>query len=327
MAISLSRSYTKLNGKSARMAEEEVSYATVKFKKKKHSQSEVKKEETVYDEVEVKNEAKEQTPDTNDKTSDRTMSRHHHYKQLACCLGIICVMLVLGIIAVTVYHLYCKLISDTEDLRRNQTNLILQIHNLTRDSTLLEKQLAENQELKKKNEELETEKKNLTEIIQQKMKTWIELNVSRAQWSIDAYCPKDKNNRKCNACEAGWDHVKSSCYAVNNAKRAKWKTWEEARENCRGKSSDLAVVINEEEKETVIKNSWKDDENKGYWIGLRFEDGKWKWLDGRNLTNSSWINQPPSDGHCAISVQDEGFKSVSCDEKNAWICKKKALSV
>uniref|UniRef100_A0AAX7TBQ5 C-type lectin domain-containing protein n=1 Tax=Astatotilapia calliptera TaxID=8154 RepID=A0AAX7TBQ5_ASTCA len=274
------------------MAEEEVSYATVKFKKKKHS-TKVKKEETVYDEVEVKmskgaNEAKEQTPDTNDKTSDRTMSRHGHYKQLACCLGIICVMLVLGIIAVTVYQ---------------------------------------NQELEKKNEELETEKKHLTEQIQQMTTPWIELNVSRAQWSIDAYCPKDKNNGKCNACQAHWDHVESSCYAVNNAKPAEWKTWEEARKNCRGKSSDLAVVVNEEEKETVSEKSWKDNENKVYWIGLRVEDGKWKWLDGRDAANSSWINQPPSDGHCAISVQHEGFKSVSCDEKNAWICKKKALSV
>ncbi|XP_063343881.1 killer cell lectin-like receptor subfamily B member 1A [Pelmatolapia mariae] len=275
------------------MAEEEVNYATVKFKKKKHSQSKVKKEETVYDEVKVKNEAKEQTPDTNDKTSDRTMSRHRHYKQLACCLGIICVMLVLGIIAVTVYQ----------------------------------KQLAENQELKKKNEVLETEKKNLTEIIQQMTTSGNELNVSRAQWSINAYCPKDNNNRKCNPCQAGWEYVEPSCYATNDANRDQWKTWEEARENCTGKISDLPVVINEEEKKTVSEKSWNYDGNKGYWIGLRVEDGKWKWLDGRNLTNSSWIDLSPSDGHCAISVQNQGFKSVSCNEKNRWICKKKALSV
>ncbi|XP_039475589.1 C-type lectin domain family 12 member B-like [Oreochromis aureus] len=274
------------------MAEEEVNYATVKFKEKKHSQSKVKKEETVFDEVEVKNEAKEQTLDTNDKTSDRTTSRHRHYKQLACCLGIICVMLVFGIIAATVYQ----------------------------------KQLAENQELKKKNKELETEKKNLTEIIQQMTTSGNDFNVSQAQWSIDAYCPKENNNRKCNPCQKGWDHVESSCYAINDANRDQWKTWEEARENCRGKISDLVVVINEEEKKTVSKMSWTYG-NKGYWIGLRVEDGKWKWLDGRNLTSSSWIDQLPSDGHCAISVKDQGFKSVSCNEKNRWICKKKALSV
>ncbi|XP_039475817.1 C-type lectin domain family 17, member A-like, partial [Oreochromis aureus] len=198
-------------------------------------------------------------------------------------------------------------------------------------STVLEKHItnltAETQMLKKKNEELETEKKNLTEKIQQMTTSWNELNVSRAQWSIDAYCPKENNNRKCNPCQRVWDHVESSCYAINDANRVQWKTWEEARENCRGKISDLAVVINEEEKKTVSEKSWTYDDNKGYWIGLRVEDGKWKWLDGRNLTSSSWIDQPPSDGHCAISVKDQGFKSVSCNEKNRWICKKKALSV
>ncbi|CAI5661991.1 unnamed protein product [Oreochromis niloticus] len=76
------------------------------------------------------------------------------------------------------------------------------------------------------------------------------------------------------------------------------------------------------------EKSWTYDENKGYWIGLRVEDGKWKWLDGRNLNNSSWIDLlSPSDGHCAIPVKDKRFKSVSCNEKNQWICKKKALSV
>ncbi|CAI5661993.1 unnamed protein product [Oreochromis niloticus] len=119
-------------------------------------------------------------------------------------------------------------------------------------STVLEKQItnltAETQMLKKKNEELETEKKNLTEKIQQMTTSWNELNVSRAQWSIDAYCPKENNNRKCNACQKGWQHVESSCYATADANRSEWKTWKEARENYSGKISDLPVVINEEEK-------------------------------------------------------------------------------
>ncbi|XP_039886527.1 asialoglycoprotein receptor 2-like [Simochromis diagramma] len=243
--------------------------------------------------MKVENKATEQTPDTNDKKSSCNKS----FPSLATCWGILLLIMVLRFYLSTV--------------------LEKQIANLT----------AETQMLKKKNKELETEKKNLTEIIQQMTTQWKELNVSRAQWSIDAYCPKEKNNRKCEPCQAGWEYAEPSCYATNNPERDEWKTWKEAQENCRGKISDLAVVINEEEKKTVIKKSWKYDENKGYWIGLRVEDGIWKWLDGRNLTNSSLINQPPSDGHCAVSVQDEGFKSLSCDEKNPWICKKKALSV
>uniref|UniRef100_A0A669F3D3 C-type lectin domain-containing protein n=1 Tax=Oreochromis niloticus TaxID=8128 RepID=A0A669F3D3_ORENI len=106
---------------------------------------------------------------------------------------------------------------------------------------------AENRNLRDKNEELETEKKNLTDQIQDMTTSWNELNVSRAQWSIDAYCPKENNNRKCNPCQKGWDHVESSCYATNDADSNQWKTWEAARKDCRGKSSDLVVVINEEE--------------------------------------------------------------------------------
>ncbi|XP_025767653.1 C-type lectin domain family 17, member A isoform X2 [Oreochromis niloticus] len=196
-------------------------------------------------------------------------------------------------------------------------NLTAENHSLREKSEQLEAQ----------NKELETEKENLTEQIRDIMISWNELNISRAQWSIDAYCPKENSNRKCNPCQKGWDHVESSCYATNDADSNQWKTWEAARKDCRGKSSDLVVVINEEEMKTVSEKSWKYNENKGYWIGLRVEDGKWKWLDGRNMTISSWIDQRPSDGHCAISVQNQGFKSVSCNEKNRWICKKKALSV
>lgn len=39
---------------------------------------------------------------------ERSGSRRHHYQQLACCLGTFCVILVLGIIAVTVYRKYEK---------------------------------------------------------------------------------------------------------------------------------------------------------------------------------------------------------------------------
>uniref|UniRef100_A0A3Q4HJG6 Killer cell lectin-like receptor subfamily B member 1B allele A-like n=1 Tax=Neolamprologus brichardi TaxID=32507 RepID=A0A3Q4HJG6_NEOBR len=227
----------------------------------------------------------------------------------------------------------------TNDLKRNQTQLTLQMNNLTQTFNVLDKEVTnltkenrnlkdKNKELKTQNKDLEAEKKNLTETEIQNLTTSSnEHNVSRAQWSIDAYCPQENNNRKCKACQKGWE-LNSSCYATNNADQGERKTWEEARKDCRGKISDLAVAINEEETKIICEKSWQKNENTGYWIGLRVEDGKWKWLDGRDLTNNSWIDQSsPSDGHCAISLQNQGFKSVSCDEKNRWICKKKALSV
>ncbi|XP_038548087.1 uncharacterized protein LOC119882151 isoform X6 [Micropterus salmoides] len=159
------------------MAEEEVNYASVVFKTKKHSPSEAnKEEETVYSDVKVRSKTTEKTADTN----------------------------------------------------KNQI--------LT----------TRNQELETQNQDLESQRNNLTEQIQNK---WNELNVSRAQWSIDAYCPKPENqNRQCKACQDGWILSESSCYGINNPDVPGQKTWEEARENCRGKISDLVVKLDQKEK-------------------------------------------------------------------------------
>ncbi|MEQ2235025.1 hypothetical protein ILYODFUR_037430, partial [Ilyodon furcidens] len=66
----------------------------------------------------------------------------------------------------------------------------------------------------------------------------------------------------------------------------------------------------------------------GYWIGLRAVEGRWKWIDGSDLTNQAWIQQQPAtDGQCVTALLDQEWKSVRCNESNAWICEKKALSV
>ncbi|XP_067367976.1 C-type lectin lectoxin-Phi1-like isoform X2 [Channa argus] len=176
------------------------------------------------------------------------------------------------------------------------------------------------------NQELESQRDNLTQQIRDMETTWKDDNVTRAQWSIDQYCPKDNNRRTCKACQQGWNNNQFSCYAVNNAERSDQKTWEEARENCTGKNSDLAVIVNEAQKKFTTDNSWSSSEITGYWIGLKVEDGRWKWVDGTNLTNDLWI-EPPVNGRCATSLKSQGWRSVNCTDKNAWICEKKALSV
>ncbi|XP_069576013.1 C-type lectin domain family 12 member B-like isoform X5 [Brachyistius frenatus] len=299
---------------------EDVNYASVVFKNKNRSRPEGKneeetvydevkvnnnspeqspdtnaknKEETVYDEVKVKKNSTEQSPDTNDKKAD---GRRRHYRLLACCLATFCVILLLGIIAICVYK------------KMN-----------------LEKQ---NQKLETQNQELEMEKRNLTNQIKDMEAKGNELNISRAQWSIDAYCPrKDGGGRHCKSCQPGWNLFQSSCYVVLDYKTSTdRKTWEEAREHCKIRSSDLVVVDNAEEKTYVSGKSWKSSGNKGYWIGLKADGGKWKWVDGSDLADSSWIENP-TDGHCAISVWKEGWKSVNCTNRNNWICEQKALSV
>nr|XP_020473098.1 natural killer cells antigen CD94-like [Monopterus albus] len=127
-------------------------------------------------------------------------------------------------------------------------------------------------------------------------------------------------------CGDGWLDFQSDCYDINNALAPDLKTWDEARENCSGTNSDLPVIVNEEEKDFVTENSWFHHDIDGYWIGLRAVDGRWKWVDGSDLIESLWAEAPVT-GHCVISDDRTGWRSASCDDRNRWICKKKALSV
>ncbi|KAI3361466.1 hypothetical protein L3Q82_012953, partial [Scortum barcoo] len=227
-------------------------------------------------------------------------------------------------------HLPLSVTAVTSVISENNTKLteenqqlktLMQHLNNQTDTTLT----AENQNLKTQIQELVTERDTLTQQITDMETERNELNVSRAQWSIDAYCPKDNNVRQCKPCQKGWNIFQSSCFAFNNPNYPDQKTWEEARENCRGKSSDLAVIVNEAEKNFLVTDgSWTVGK---FWIGLRAEGGKWKWLDGSDLTQTSWIQQPAADGLCAIYVKDNIWQSANCSTKQQWICQIKALSV
>ncbi|XP_033957990.2 C-type lectin domain family 10 member A-like isoform X1 [Pseudochaenichthys georgianus] len=311
--------------------EEEVKYASVVFKAGNNPPpAEKRGEETVYGEVKVQNETK----------SEDSAGRRR-FQHLACCLGILCVILLGGIIGVCVY---LPLIHESDSNRFkevstllvNNTKLNLENANLTRDNKNLKDQLgnltqaynvseSNNKDLSAGVQELETEKKNLKQQIQNLTTKWNELSISRAQWSIDSYC-LGNTDKKCKACQDGWLLTQPSCYAYNDAKSHNKKTWEEAQEDCRGKNSDLAVARDSEEKEAIKTNRIG---NEAFWIGLRVVNKKWKWVDGSDLTERSWIDPPdPADGHCAVFGRNtDKWYSVRCGWTNQWICQKKALSV
>ncbi|XP_026173667.1 C-type lectin domain family 10 member A-like isoform X2 [Mastacembelus armatus] len=330
------------------MAEGDINYASVVFKTQQNSQHQVeakREDEIVYDEVKMQSKTTEQTANTKGLLPDEK-NRSCHYPHLVCCLVIICVILLLGIIGISVYlttfsdergikelellkdnltQTNSKLSSDNENLRMDNKNLT-QAHTVL--VSKVENLTAENLQLKKQNQNLETDKKNLTEQILNMETKWTELNVTRAQWSIDNYCPKGNNGRQCRPCQEGWYQSQSSCFAINNPGRPDLKTWEEARENCGGKGSDLAVAVNEADRTFIISKSWNSEGITGYWIGLRVEGGQWKWINGSDLINSSWVDAP-TNGNCAVSddKQHQKWKSVNCTEKLRWICGKKAITV
>lgn len=338
--------------------EEETVYDEVKVRSESNEKTvrnSIKEEEIVHDDLKACNEKNDNTLDLNgtavllpDKTEE---SRRRWYQQLAWCFGTLLFILLLGVIAACIYFSTFRDIGDLEQLKNNQTTLLKENHNLTNLNSKLSsdfENLRKNHSnlsiqfdclveayavsesrvanLTTENQRLETESRNLTEQIENVETRWNEQNVSRAQWSIDAYCPRENNARTCKPCQNGWRPSQSSCYAINNAVFRDRKTWEKAREDCRGKTSELVVVSDEREKKFVSDHSWGASGTQGYWIGLKAEDNKWKWVNGSELTNN-WISQPPNDNQCVISVGTQGWRSVMCNEEQQWICEMEALSV
>ena len=86
-----------------------------------------------------------------------------------------------------------NLTNINDKLNSAVNNLTVQLDNLNKSYADLESNntdvIAENQKLKTQNQQLETQKKNLTDMLQHMETERNELNVSRAQWSIDQYCP------------------------------------------------------------------------------------------------------------------------------------------
>uniref|UniRef100_A0A3Q1GKN4 C-type lectin domain-containing protein n=1 Tax=Acanthochromis polyacanthus TaxID=80966 RepID=A0A3Q1GKN4_9TELE len=217
----------------------------------------------------------------------------------------VCWLILLGIIGLRIY--FTAVISENNArLTAAEWNLIM----------IIEKMNAQNQEL-------EMDKNNLTQQIQNWKKfKGLSTDVIYLLVSVVA-------EHHCEPCQKGWLTSQSNCYAIiNPTKLENLRTWEEAQEDCSGKNSDLAVVVTTAEKNFVNAKSWIEKNLKQYWIGLRAVDGIWKWIDGSNLTETSWMSgQSATEGSCAVSIQNQGWKSVSCTEKNRWICQKKALSV
>ncbi|KAM4598945.1 uncharacterized protein V3H82_016508 [Fundulus diaphanus] len=136
-----------------------------------------------------------------------------------------------------------------------------------------------------------------------------------------------RKKRQTEPCPQGWLHFQSSCYMISGWNYSDEKTWDEARDDCRFRGADLVVVGSPEEQDFIYKSSLTGAGTSGYWIGLRVKGSGWKWVNESDLKNSYWLQLPAEKVNCATSVKEaNGWKSVSCDEKNGWICQQMAVS-
>ncbi|TKS82625.1 C-type lectin domain family 17, member A [Collichthys lucidus] len=180
--------------------------------------------------------------------------------------------------------------------------------------------------LETQNQKLKEEKNKLTARIQELEKPWNQ-NIRQAQKSVDLYCPITNGERKCNPCMDQWTAKPPNCYAVNDGVAPNLRTWDSAQERCKEINSNLVVIANDQEKTSVDEAIWPELQDKTFWIGLRAENATWKWLDGSELTNNSWIQQPATVGQCALLHKNNTWTSEDCNKKYQWICHQKALTL
>ncbi|XP_075994407.1 uncharacterized protein LOC142988966 isoform X2 [Genypterus blacodes] len=324
-----------------------------------------KQEETVYDEVKVQRPTTSNKTDTGE---GKAAGQSRCYQILAWCAGSLCVLLLLAVIVLVVHrapvgftvmtlHGDTNVQSDLTELRNNQTALMrlnqnltgsinnlnsanenltnqmdslrsdglnqkVQIDDLTRGYAVLEKK---NNDLSADIQMLKATNSDFTKQIEKLQEEKRELTFTVAQETIDDYCPKTNRVRQCVVCPDGWLHNSKSCYGVIDAFD---RSWEEARQDCRRKNSDLAVIESAAELAYMVRSfRWFGPSvTRGSWIGLEVSDGSWKWVDGTPV-DASWLKLPPPvHAHCGyFYLQSPSITTGSCDRKQRWICEKKSF--
>uniref|UniRef100_A0A8C2ZTD3 C-type lectin domain-containing protein n=1 Tax=Cyclopterus lumpus TaxID=8103 RepID=A0A8C2ZTD3_CYCLU len=140
----------------------------------------------------------------------------------------------------------------------------------------------------------------------------------------------------CRYCLPGWTFMNSACYYFTLSDDILRRSWNDAREFCKIRGSDLAVIDSREKHLAItsLTNGYNDPQNtgpRGFWIGLRDteEEGTWKWLDGTRLTEGYWNDGEPNnvgnEDCVATFLRSNPFKAwndAPCSYHLKWICQR-----
>ncbi|XP_070297211.1 C-type lectin domain family 4 member M-like isoform X2 [Salvelinus sp. IW2-2015] len=226
----------------------------------------------------------------------------------AVCLGLLCVLLLAGIIGLSVYYVVIGHHNSTE---RGQ--LQTSYNALTEERGQLQTSynaLTEERDL------LQSSYNSLTRERDQLQSSCNTLNKERVQLQTE------RDFLSGRFTNLSWQKFESSWYFLST----ETKTWKESKKDCLERGADL-VIINSREEQTFLFNL-----HLRAWIGLNdsVTEGTWKWVDGTPLTTGYWrAGQPDDSGQedCAEIYygQDDPVKTWNddkCGTNHNWICEK-----
>ncbi|CAB1322942.1 unnamed protein product, partial [Coregonus sp. 'balchen'] len=195
------------------------------------------------------------------------------YKVAALCLGLLCVLLLAGIIGLCVH---CSLhYSPGRDQLQTSYN------NLTKERDQLQTSYST---LTKERDQLQTSYSTQTKERDQLQTSYSTQTTDRDQLQRETI----RLNKKLK----GWMKFETSCYFLSTVNN----TWEESRLCCLRREAHLVIINNREEqvrerkteREGEIFINGLNGANKQIWIGLTdsVAEGTWKWVDGTPLTTT-----------------------------------------
>ncbi|KAK2830900.1 hypothetical protein Q5P01_018831 [Channa striata] len=213
----------------------------------------------------------------------------------AVFLGVLCLLMVVGIIIVILTVQYVLVKAEKQQLQTRFNNL----SNSYNQSQNEVKQLRD----------------KITDALN---------NASRLQDEIS------KTKDKTKECRNGWTRFGCSCYFKSSEK----KKWSESRSNCQERGSDLVMINSKEEQEFLAdlnknEESWiglRTTENKQTSTGFQ-----WEWVDESPLTEPFWATAElgnPTGWFVASCCDRQGkwtrgrYNTNPDSPSKTWICEK-----
>ncbi|KAM9398918.1 uncharacterized protein ACWYII_031339 [Salvelinus alpinus] len=252
----------------------------------------------------------------------------------AVCLGLLCVLLLAGIIGLSVYYRVIGHHNSTErdqlqtsynTLTKKRDQLQTSYNNLTKERYQLQ---TSYNTLTKERDQLQTSYNNLTKERYQLQTSYNTLNKERDQLQTERVFLSGRLSNLKQSCPEVWQKFESSWYFLST----ETKTWKQSRKDCLERGADLVIINSDKEQEFLFNL------NNAVWIGLTdsVTEGFWRWVDGTPLnTTRYWSPHQPDRGggkpeygeeDCVQIHKDwtrlQSWNDMSCDNKLNWICEK-----
>ncbi|XP_048244636.1 macrophage mannose receptor 1-like [Haliotis rufescens] len=112
----------------------------------------------------------------------------------------------------------------------------------------------------------------------------------------------------------------TACYRLSLVR----KTWMDAKADCEGDGGHLVVLEDVDKQQQVMEATAAIRDTEAVFVGLGDidADGKYVWVDGRDLVNPFWDSGEPTlfgNKHCAV-LYNHGLHASNCDIPSYYMC-------